>query len=109
MISWDDFEKINMRVGTIIDAQDFSKAKNPAYQLKINFGSFGEKKSSAQITKLYKKEELIGKQVIAVTNFPPKQIANFMSECLVLGVVLNNKEVVLLQPEREVENGYRIL
>jgi tRNA-binding protein len=109
MISWNDFEKVEMRVGTIVDAQDFPEARNPAYQLKIDFGSLGEKKTSAQITKLYKKEELIGKQVIAVTNFPPKQIANFMSECLVLGVVLEDKEVVLLKPEREVKNGYRIL
>lgn len=109
MISWDDFEKVEMRVGTIIDVQDFPEATNPAFQLKIDFGSLGEKKSSAQITKLYKKDDLIGKQVIAVTNFPPKQIAHFMSECLVLGVVLGDKEVVLLKPEREVKNGHRVL
>ena len=108
MISWNDFEKVEMRVGTITDAQDFPEAKNPAFQLKIDFGSFGEKKTSAQITKLYKKDDLIGKQVIAVTNFPPKQIANFMSECLVLGVVLEDKEVVLLKPEREVKNGFKV-
>lgn len=96
-ITWDDFEKIEMRVGTIIKVEDFPEAKKPAY-----------KKSSAQITKLYKKEELLNKQVIAVVNFPPKQIANFMSECLVLGVILENNEVVLLQPERPVPNGYRI-
>lgn len=109
MITWNDFEKVEMRVGTITEASDFPEAKNPAYQLKIDFGSFGEKKSSAQITKLYKKEDLVGKQVIAVTNFPPKQIANFMSECLVLGLVLENQEVVLLKPEREVKNGCRVL
>lgn len=108
MITWDDFEKVEMRVGTVLEAEDFSESKNPSYKLKIDFGKFGIKQSSAQITKLYKKEDLVGKQVIAVTNFPPKQIANFMSECLVLGVVLDNKEVVLLQPERNVHNGFKI-
>lgn len=107
-ISWDDFEKVEMRVGTVLEAEDFPEAKNPSYKLKIDFGKIGIKKTSAQLTKLYKKEDLPGKQVICVTNFPPKQIASFMSECLVLGVVLENKEVVLLQPEREVPNGYRI-
>ena len=97
-----------MRVGTIIQVEDFPEAKNPAYKLKINFGKLGIQKSSAQITRLYKKEDLLNKQVIAVTNFPSKQIANFVSECLVLGVVLENKEVVLLEPERKVSNGYRI-
>lgn len=108
MISWDDFEKIEMRVGTIVEAQDFSEARNPSYKLKIDFGDSGIKKSSAQITKLYKKEELVGKQVVCVVNFAPKQVANFISEVLVLGVVLDNKEVVLLQPERRVPNGCRI-
>ena len=108
MISWADFEKVEMLVGTIIEAEDFPKAKNPSYKLKIDFGKQGIKKSSAQITKLYKKEKLIGKQVIAVTNFSPKQIADFISECLVLGVVLDDKEVVLLTPERTVSNGHRI-
>lgn len=107
-ITWNDFEKVEMRVGTIIDAEDFPKARNPAYKLKINFGDNGIKQSSAQIKKLYNKEDLIGKQIIAVTNFPPKQIANFMSECLVLGIVLINNEVVLFHPEREVTNGLRI-
>ena len=97
-----------MRTGTIISAEDFPEAKNPSYKLKIDFGSFGIKKTSAQITKLYSKEDLIGKQVICVTNFPPKQISNFVSEVLILGVVLENKEVVLLQPERKTENGKRI-
>lgn len=108
MITWNDFEKVEIRVGTIIEADDFPEAKNPAYKLKIDFGKSGIKNSSAQIMKLYKKEDLPGKQVIAVVNFPPKQIANFLSECLVLGVVLENKEVVLLQPERKVLNGNRI-
>jgi tRNA-binding protein len=108
MISWDDFEKVEIRVGTIIEADDFPEARNPAYRLRIDFGKYGIKKSSAQITKLYSKEDLLGKQVIAVINFPPKQVANFVSECLVLGVVLEDKEVVLLRPERKVPNGYRI-
>ncbi|MCD6127156.1 MAG: tRNA-binding protein [Methanomicrobia archaeon] len=108
MITWEDFEKIEMRVGTVLEVEDFPEARKPSYKMKIDFGEFGIKKSSAQITKLYRKEDLIGKQVIAVTNFPPKQIANFMSECLVLGVILNEKEVVLLQPERTVPNGLRI-
>ena len=108
MITWEDFEKVEMMVGTIIEATDFPEARNPAYKLKIDFGSHGVKKSSAQITKLYRKEGLIGRQVIAVVNFPPKQIANFVSECLVLGVVGDDKEIVLLQPERKVENGLRI-
>ena len=108
MITWQDFEKVEMRVGTIISVEDFPEAKNPSYKLKIDFGTIGVKRSSAQITKLYKKDDLLNKQVIAVVNFPPKQIANFVSECLVLGVVLDNKEVVILQPERMVSKGYRI-
>lgn len=108
MLTWADFEKVEMRVGTVIAAEDFPKAKNPAYQLTIDFGGFGIKRSSAQITKLYNKEVLVGKQVIAVTNFPPKQIANFFSECLVLGVIGDQKEITLLQPERPVANGLRI-
>ncbi|TAH19099.1 MAG: tRNA-binding protein [Cytophagales bacterium] len=108
MITWDDFEKVEIRIGTIVEVNDFPKAKNPAYQLKIDFGDFGTKKSSAQITKLYTKEMLAGKQVIAVVNFPPKQIANFISECLVLGVVGAEKEIILLQPERPATNGLRI-
>lgn len=109
MISWEDFEKVEIRVGTIIDAQDFPEARSPAFQLRIDFGDeLGVKKTSAQITKLYGLEELVGKQVVAVVNFPPKQIANFMSECLILGVLGDDKEVVLLQPERKVENGRRI-
>ena len=105
MITWEDFEKIEMRVGTIITANDFTKAKQPAYQLTIDFGEYGIKKSSAKITKLYFKEDLVGKQVVAVVNFPPKQIANFLSECLVLGVYNELNEVVLLQPDMSVKNG----
>ena len=107
-ITWSDFEKVEMHVGTVLDAQDFPEARNPSYKLRIDFGELGEKKTSAQITKLYNKEDLIGMQIIAVTNFPPKQIANFMSECLVLGVLSGDKEVVLLKPEREVKNGHKI-
>ncbi|MBS1599781.1 MAG: tRNA-binding protein [Bacteroidetes bacterium] len=107
-ISWEDFEKIDIRVGTITEVKDFPKAKKPAYQLSIDFGELGIKKSSAQITSIYSTEELVGKQVIAVVNFPPKQIANFLSECLVLGVYTDKKEVVLLTPERKVENGWKI-
>ena len=108
MITWNDFEKIEIRVGTILTAQPFEKAKQPAYQLSINFGDIGIKKSSAQITHLYSVEDLIGKQIIAVVNFPPKQIANFLSECLVLGVYNANQEVILLQPSFTVSNGDKI-
>ena len=108
MITWNDFEKVEMRVGTVLEADNFPEARNRSYKLKVDFGKFGIKQTSAQITNLYEKEDLIGKQVIAVTNFHQKQIANFMSECLVLGVVLDNKVVVLLQPERTVPNGYKI-
>ena len=108
MITWNDFEKIDIRVGTILTAQPFEKAKQPAYQLSIDFGDMGIKKSSAQITHLYSMAELIGKQIIAVVNFPPKQIANFFSECLVLGIYNANKEVVLLSPDMAIKNGSKI-
>src|SRR5690554_336819 len=108
-LSWEDFEKVEMRIGTIIEVNDFPEARNPSYQLLIDFGTaLGQKKSSAQLTSLYTKAELIGKQVVAVVNFPKKQIANFMSECLVLGAV-EGKYVTLLQPGAEVPNGLRIL
>lgn len=107
-ISWDDFEKVDMRVGTILEVNDFPKARKPAYQLTLDFGELGIKKSSAQIVSLYDKEELMGKQVIAVVNFPPKQIANFISECLVLGVYNENNDVVLLQPDKKTENGCKV-
>ena len=108
MITWTDFEKIDIRCGTIISADDFVNARKPAYKLTIDFGPLGIKKSSAQITRHYKKEELISKQVIAVVNFPPKQIANFFSECLVLGVYDDNNEVVLLQPQQQISNGQKV-
>ena len=108
MISWDDFEKIEIRTGTIIKAEEFPKASKPSYILTIDFGKYGIKKSSAQITSLYQIDELINKQIIAVVNFPPKQIAHIMSECLVLGAVDNNNKVILLQPEKHVKNGLRI-
>ena len=109
VISWEDFEKIDIRCGTIIEIKDFPSARKPSYQLWIDFGTdLGIKKSSAQITQYYKKDDLINKQVIAVLNFPPKQIAGFFSECLVLGVYDENNHVILLQPERAVKNGQRI-
>lgn len=106
-ITWQDFEKIEMRVGTIIQAEEFKEARNPAYKVIIDFGEYGKRKSSAQITKLYQPEDLIGKQVIAVVNFPPKQIANMQSECLILGAV-DDKEVTLLTSDKKVKNGLRI-
>ena len=109
MITWHDFEKVEMRVGTIIEVNDFPKANKPAFQLTIDFGSeLGIKKSSAQITKRYTKEDLIGKQIIAVVNFPKKQIADFMSECLVLGSVGEENDIVLLTSDIPIENGLRI-
>ncbi len=107
-ITWADFEKVEMRTGTIIAAEPFAKAKKPAYQLTIDFGALGIKRSSAQLTSLYQPADLIGRQIVAVVNFPPKQIANFMSECLVLGSVDSDGTVTLLQPERLVVNGLRI-
>ena len=107
-ITWNDFAKIDMRVGTIVDVIDFPKARIPAYQLHIDFGNvLGIKKTSAQITTLYKKEDLKGRQIVAVVNFPKKQIANFMSECLILGAV-DGKDVTLLHPGLKVENGLKI-
>ena len=108
MITWNDFEKIEMRVGTIIEVADFEKARKPTYKLQIDFGPLGIKNSSAQITALYKKDELPGMQVIAVINLPPKQIANFFSECLVLGVYNKSNDVILLQPSLPVDNGDKI-
>lgn len=108
-LSWQDFEKVEMRVGTILQADEFPKAKNKSFQLLIDFGEeIGQRKSSAQITSLYSKEELLGKQIIAVINFPNKQIANFMSECLVLGAV-EQQDVTLISPDKKVSNGLRIL
>lgn len=106
--SFDNFLALDIRTGTIIEAEYFPKAKRPAYKLKIDFGQLGIKVSSAQITKLYKKEDLIGRRIIAVVNFPKKQIANFFSECLVLGAVKDNGEVVLLTTKEDCENGTTI-
>lgn len=108
-IGWDDFEKVDMRAGTIIEVNDFPKARKPAFKVKIDFGGeIGIRQSSAQITKFYTKETLLNRQVIAVVNFPPKQIADFMSECLVLGVYDENKDVILLQPDKLVTNGMKV-
>lgn len=107
LTTYHDFEKIDIRVGTIIHAEVFREAKKPAYKISIDFGELGIKKSSAQITKLYTPEEIIGKQVIAVVNFPTKQIANLQSECLVLGAV-DSEEVTLLTLDKAVKNGLRI-
>ncbi len=108
MIEWADFEKVDIRCGTIISVEAFPKARKPAYQLTIDFGPMGIKKSSAQITKYYDETSLLQRQVIAVVNFPVKQIANFYSECLVLGLYDDINEVVLLQPERNVPNGSKM-
>ncbi len=107
-INWPDFEKIDIRTGTITEVSDFPKARNPSYQLKIDFGELGFKKSAAQITVHYTKQDLLGKQVVAVVNFPPKQIGNFFSECLILGVYTAEKQVILLQPQQAVANGLKI-
>ena len=107
-ISWDDFEKIDIRSGTIVEVTDFPKARKPAWKLKIDFGKLGIKQCSAQIKRFYDKESLIGTQVIAVINFPPKQIADFFSECLVLGIYTDEKDVVLLRPDQPVGNGWRV-
>ena len=108
-INWDDFEKLDIRVGTIIEVRDFEKARNPSYQITVDFGPLGIKKSSAQITALYSKEELLDQQIIAIVNFPAKQIANFISECLILGIYGNDpKEVTLISPNLKVENGLKI-
>lgn len=106
--SFDNFLALDIRTGTIIEVEDFPKAKKPAYKLKIDFGSLGIKVSSAQITKLYKKENLIGKRIVAIVNFPKKQIANFLSECLVLGAVKENGEVALLSVNEDCNNGTSI-
>ncbi len=107
-ITWSDFEKIDIRCGTITEVQVFLKARKPAYKLWIDFGELGIKKSSAQITDLYQSETLVGRQVIAVVNFPPKQIADFISECLVLGVYDSDGSVVLLKADKAMENGSKI-
>ena len=107
-ITFEDFLKVDIRIGTIIEVNDFPKARKPAYQLKIDFGVLGIKKSSAQITDLYTKEDLLNKQVTAIINFKPRQIANFMSECLVLGIYNSDGNVVLLQANKSAKNGEEI-
>jgi tRNA-binding protein len=108
-ITFEDFSKIDIRIGTILKVEDFPKAKNTAYQLLIDFGKLGVKKSSAQITDLYTKKELIGKQITAIVNFKTKQIANFFSECLILGIENNNQEIVLLQASKPaIKNGEQV-
>jgi len=109
LINYDDFEKVEIRVGKIIKVEAFPKARKPAYKLWLDFGELGIKKSSAQITKLYNQKQLIEQQVLAVTNLPPRQVADFKSEVLVLGVVLDNEEVALIQSDRYVPLGKRIL
>ncbi|WKD86935.1 putative chaperone CsaA [Polaribacter huanghezhanensis] len=107
-ITFEDFTKIDIRIGTIIEVNDFPKARKPAYQLTIDFGGLGVKKSSAQITELYTKEDLLNKQISAIVNFKPRQIANFMSECLVLGIYNEDGNVVLLQASVHIKNGEQI-
>ncbi|GAB3890518.1 tRNA-binding protein [Spirosoma agri] len=107
-LTWADFEKVEIRTGTVLSAESFPEARKPAYKLTIDFGDSGVKRTSAQLTKQYKPAELVGMQVVAVVNFPPKQIATFMSECLVLGAVADDGSVTLLQPERPTDNGLRI-
>ncbi|MTE27758.1 tRNA-binding protein [Winogradskyella ouciana] len=107
MITFDDFTKVDLRIGTIIEVNDFPNARKPAYQLTIDFGDLGVKKSSAQITTQYQKEDLVNRQIVAVINFPKKQIANFMSECLVMGAVRED-DVFLLHPETKVKNGSQV-
>ena len=108
-ITYDYFEKVDIRAGKIIKVEDFPKARKPAYKLWIDFGIPGVKKSSAQITKLYSKDDLVGRLIIAVINFPPRQITDFSSEVLVLGVVVDNDEVMLVRPDSNVPPGKRIL
>jgi tRNA-binding protein len=108
-LSWQEFEKVAMRVGTILTVDDFPEARRPAYQLTIDFGAdIGIRKTSAQITKRYLKSDLLNRQIVAVVNFPKKQIGKFMSECLILGAVGDNGDVVLLAPDFKIENGLRI-
>ena len=108
-LSWNEFERVEMRVGTILEVNDFPEARKPAYQLTIDFGSeIGIRKTSAQITKRYQKEDLLNRQIVAVVNFPKKQIGKFMSECLVLGAVGADGDVILLAPDFKIQNGLRI-
>ncbi|WP_378185349.1 tRNA-binding protein [Aquimarina sp. W85] len=107
-LTWKEFMRLDMRVGTVLTAEVFKEARNPSYKLTVDFGELGVKKSSAQITKRYTLQELVGKQVIAVVNFPPKQIATMMSECLILGAIGNQNVVTLVTADKKVANGQRI-
>jgi len=108
IISFEDFTKVDIRIGTIIEVNDFPKARKPAYQLKIDFGDLGIKKSSAQITTLYSKEELVGKQVNVVINFKPRQISDFSSEVLILGIQKDNDVVLLQNSVNVIKNGEQV-
>jgi len=109
-INWDEFEKVELRVGTVIEVLDFLEARNPAYKIKVDFGEeLGIKRSSAQITKLYTKEELVGKQIIGVLNFSPKQIGPFISEFLITGFVQGDGEVVLAVPDKKSKDGCKLV
>lgn len=108
-ITWHDFEKVELRIGTILEVEDFPKARKPAYKIKVDFGPFGIRWSSAQITKHYSKEELVGRQIIGVVNFPEKQIANFMSQFLVTGFADHNGDIVLAAVEKPVPNGSKLI
>lgn len=107
-ITWNDFAKVELRAGTIVEVQDFPEARKPAYKLIIDFGELGTRRSSVQITELYRKEELVGRQVVCVVNFPPKQIGPFVSQCLTTGFADEMGRVVLAQPERRVPNGSKL-
>lgn len=108
MAVWSDFEKLDIRIGTITKAEVFPEARKAAFKMEIDFGDFGIRRSSAQITELYTLPELLGRQIVAVVNFPPKRIGAFLSECLVLGVIGSPDGVVLLQPDKSVKNGLKI-
>ncbi|WP_429383461.1 tRNA-binding protein [Mucilaginibacter sp. UYCu711] len=108
-ITWNDFEKVELRVGTILEATDFPEARKPAYKVKVDFGGFGVRWSSAQITRHYTKEELVGRQIVGVVNFPKKQIANFMSEFLVTGFADENGDIVLTAIDKVVPNGSKLV
>ena len=108
-INWADFEKVELRAGTVLEALDFPEARKPAYKVRVDFGEFGIKWSSAQITKHYTKQELVGRQIAGVINFPKKQIANFMSEFLVTGFADENGDIILTAIDKKVPNGSKLL